>query len=120
VVSATDKARLEAAETSPAHISITIAGWAAGQRGPSDEIIHRAPVEVPAIDYVATDSDVHAHRGTSPQPEPTEPKYQEYDLFRDAGGVERPVPVEPVKTDGWKPRRYTYSERTATYDVEED
>jgi len=120
VVSATDKARLEAGESAPTAIKITIASWAASHGGPKAVETKPAIKPAVAIDHVATDSDVHAHRGTPPQPYPTEPKYQEYDLFRDGGGVERPVPIEPVKTERWKPRRYVFNPATAFYDVEED
>src|SRR5690242_12317881 len=49
VISATDKARLEAAETSPASINIVIAPWAAAT---APKAIEHQPVEV---DYVTTD-----------------------------------------------------------------
>ena len=98
-------------------INITIATWAAGQ-GP--KAIEHQPVDrAPAIDVVATDAELRAHRSSPPQPEPTEPAYQEMEMRADGGGVLRPAPIEQPKADGWKPKRYVFNERTATYDVEE-
>lgn len=114
-ISATDRARLEAGESAPTAINITIASWAASHGGP--KAIEPAPV---AIDYVKTDTAAQAHRGAPPAPDvPEQPAYQEMEMRPDGGGVERPVPIEPVKSDGWKPKRYVYNSDSGFYDVEE-
>jgi hypothetical protein len=110
VVSATDKARLDAGVDSPTQINISIAGWAAGQREPSAVEVKPAAA---LLDYTQADRP-QMHRTSPPQPGPTEPRYQEYDMVKDAGGVERPVAVEVPQSD-FKPTRYRFDERTASY-----
>lgn len=112
-ISATDRARLEAGESSPTAINITIASWAASHGG--TKAIEPAAV---AIDYVASDAAAQAHRGAPPQPEPTEPAYREYQMEADGGGVLRPAPIAEPAKPGWKPKRYIYNSDTATYDEE--
>ena len=70
VVSATDRARLDAAVDSPTTISISIAGWAAGHGGPSAVDITPKAIDVPAIvDYTQADrAEIIALARRSPNP----------------------------------------------------
>jgi hypothetical protein len=111
VISATDKARLEAAETSPASINIVIAPWAAAQQPKAIE--HRAA----EVDYISTDKTAQTFRQSPPSQAPIEPAYQEMEMRPDGGGVERSAPIEQPQADAWKPRKYVFNERTATYDI---
>ena len=102
-ISATDRARLEAGESAPTAINITIASWAASHGGPKAVEVKPAV----AIDYNSTDSidytqadRPHMHRTSPPTEAPEQPAYQEMEMRPDGGGVERPVPIEPVKSDG--------------------
>src|SRR5689334_23115501 len=60
VISATDRARLAAAETSPTSINITIAPWAAASQAKAIE--HRPDDRAPAVDVVATDKTIRSFR----------------------------------------------------------
>jgi hypothetical protein len=108
------QARLEAGSDGPAQITITVAAWAAGTQPRAIE--HHRPV-----DYVQGDPGVQAHRGAPPPaPAPEPAPFVEYDMVRDGGGVERPVAVEVPQSD-FKPTRYRFDERTASYiEVAED
>ena len=117
-ISATDRARLEAGVDSPTQINISIASWAAGAQPKAVDV--KPALDVPAIDYVATDSASQAYRGAPPPPHaPEQVPFVEMEMRLDGGGVERPVPIEPVKSDGWRPKRYFYNSDSGLYDVEE-
>jgi hypothetical protein len=98
-------------------INITIATWAASAQQKAIE--HQPVGHAPVIDYTQADRP-QMHRTSPPQPEPTEPAYQEMEMRADGGGVLRPAPItEPAKPNGWKPKRYVYNSDSGLYDVEE-
>jgi hypothetical protein len=92
-------------------INITIAAWAGGS---APKAIEHQPVDV--VDYVKSDTAAQAHRGAPPAPAtPEPPRYMEMEMAADGAGVLRPVAVEEPQAGEWKPTRYRFDERTASY-----
>jgi hypothetical protein len=100
-------ARIEANMDGPSHISISIAGYAAGPLAPA-AIGTPRKINIPALDVVANDREAPLHKDSVATPESDRSTYQEYDV-NDGTAVARedeptgskPATDEPVViTDG--------------------
>ena len=108
VVSATDQARLDAGMDGPSQITIHIEGFAQGRSAEALAAIEppRVKTGMPALDVIASDRELTAHRGNSvPTPAPQAPQYQRFHLEGEEvvpdpdGALPRPVEAEPVETE---------------------
>jgi len=89
-------------------ITIHIENYATGRSAQAPAAIEppRVKTGMPALDVIASDREVTAHRGNSaPTPAPQMPQYQKFhvegeEVVPDAdGAIPRPVQVEPVDTE---------------------